>query len=93
MVMNSAAGDSCYFVVTIVGQLIIYFAGGVVESKSERKKMRQRADSCMVEERVISLCCSFSAALPLHLTPHLWLCGQWLESVICCHKRQLSPLC
>lgn len=68
--MDSAAGDSCYFVVTVVGQLGMFFF--VLESKTERKKRRQRADSCMDEERVISQCSSFPAALPLHLTPHLW---------------------
>lgn len=37
-----------------------------------RKKEKQRADACMDEKRVISLRSSFSTALPLHLTPHLW---------------------
>lgn len=37
--MNSAAGDSCYFVVTVFGWLSVFFffAGGDVES--ERTKM------------------------------------------------------
>lgn len=67
--MNSASGDSCYFVVNVVGQFnmfisILFFIGAMVWSKSEKKKTRQRADSCMHEERVISLCSSFAAALP-----------------------------
>lgn len=41
------------------------------------------------EERVLSS--SVSAAL--HLMLHLWLCGRWFETMVCCLKREALPLC
>lgn len=61
--MNSAAGDSCYFVMTVVGHGLIFFFFFLWEECWRGKRRRQRADSCMDEERVISPCSSFSTTL------------------------------
>lgn len=62
-----------FLAVAVDGHVLNISFKGQWERESQREQTpKQRTDSCMDEERVIYPCSSFSAALPLYLTLHLW---------------------
>lgn len=67
--MNSAAGDSCYFVMTVVGHGLIFFFFFFCGRSVGEEKDGGRGQIHAWMRRGSYLHAPLS---PLHLTPHLW---------------------